>query len=450
MENIMEKKWYISNKEYVDSLNMMYDRATKIHQYSKSYYFTDHSIAHSNRIIDDLIHLFPFLFYNGKDENRLNDVEKFILFSGILLHDIGIQVVGKEKLKELIEKHELESLNDFNDISILDYVRKKHHLLSKIWILENVSDDGIELPEAYCGEKILAKYVANVVESHGKDFEKDPEYTEITAYGNECIRMGLLCTLLSLGDALDCDQRRIDYKKLLTSDISLESKLHWMKHYYVDGIILTPNLIQIFYSFPEDSDNKIKKLYEEYFVAKTKYWIEKCFTVRKDFLFPVGAICRVVDIVKFQKDKDALSDEELLTIQDYYIDELLESEHRVNYLQYAKAVIVNDDEEFLVMKEGEEVIAQHIFDKNDAQTELKKKFELKAGNRALKIEIKELGSYIDYDNALIYCYVMKYNKQMEELNLDVKWIKKEDLYIRLRNKKENMLIKLLDNFYFHA
>ena len=157
-----------------------------------------------------------------------------------------------------------------------------------------------------------------------------------------------------------------------------------------------------------------------------------------------------MDIVKFQKDKDALSDEELLTIQDYYIDELLESEHRVNYLQYAKAVIVNDDEEFLVMKEGEEVIAQHIFDKNDAQTELKKKFELKAGNRALKIEIKELGSYIDYDNALIYCYVMKYNKQMEELNLDVKWIKKEDLYIRLRNKKENMLIKLLDNFYFHA
>lgn len=223
-----------------------------------------------------------------------------------------------------------------------------------------------------------------------------------------------------------------------------------MKHYYVDGIILTPNLIQIFYSFPEDSDNKIKKLYEEYFVAKTKYWIEKCFTVRKDFLFPVGAICRVVDIVKFQKDKDALSDEELLTIQNYYIDELLESEHRVNYLQYTKAVIVNDNEEFLVMKEGEEVIAQHIFDKNDVQTELKKKFELKAGNRALEIEIIELGSYINYDNALIYCYVMKCNKQMEELNLGVKWIKKEDLYIRLRNKKENMLIKLLDNFYFHA
>lgn len=242
MENIVERKWFISKKEYIDNLNLIYDRVSSIHRYSKSYYFTDHNITHSNRIIDDLLHLFPFLFYNGKEEDMLNDVEKFILFSSILLHDIGIQLVNKEKLQNMIEKYGLSSLEDYSDKAILDYVRKNHHILSKFWIVENAYDREIKLSEAYCGERVLAKYIANVVESHGEDFEKSPEHTEITAYGNERIRMGLLCTLLSLGDALDCDQRRIDYNILLTSDISLESRLHWMKHYYVDGIILTPNL----------------------------------------------------------------------------------------------------------------------------------------------------------------------------------------------------------------
>ena len=41
--------------------------------------------------------------------------------------------------------------------------------------------------------------------------------------------------LLSLGVLIDCDQRRIDYNIVLTSDISLVLRLHWMKHYYVDG-----------------------------------------------------------------------------------------------------------------------------------------------------------------------------------------------------------------------
>ena len=72
---------------------------------------------------------------------------------------------------------------------------------------------------------------------------------------------------------------------------------------------------------------------------KTKYWIEKCFTIRKDFLFPVGAICRVVDIVHFHEDKDALEIEELRNIQNNYIDLLLESKTRVNYLQYAKGIV---------------------------------------------------------------------------------------------------------------
>lgn len=128
--------------------------------------------------------------------------------------------------------------------------------------------------------------MANVAESHGINFEERPEYTEVTAYGSERIRMGLLCTLLSLGDALDCDQRRISYDVLKVANLSIDSKLHWMKHYFVDGIVLTPNLIEIYYSFPNVDDN-LKNLYQEYFVKKTKYWIENVLPLEGNFCSPL-------------------------------------------------------------------------------------------------------------------------------------------------------------------
>lgn len=259
-----EKNWFIQNETYCDNLNVMYNNVESIHKNSKSYYFTDHSREHSDRIAENLVHLFPFLFFDGKDDIELNDTEKFILFSSILLHDIGIRLVNSDLLVYIIKKYNLEGTYDEN--SKLDFIRCNHHILSKCWIKDNVDIDNTKLPVLYSGDKILAKYIANVAESHGMDFEKFSEYTEITAYGSERIRMGLLCTLLSLGDALDCDQRRIEYDLLKISDLSIDSRLHWMKHYFVDGIILTPNLIEIYYSFPKD----LKDLYQNYFVKKNE------------------------------------------------------------------------------------------------------------------------------------------------------------------------------------
>ena len=330
----IDHSWFLTNEEYKTNLDMMYNEVSKIHRNIRPYFFTDHTITHSERIMHHLLKLFPFLFINGKDEHMLSDVEKFILFSSILLHDIGIALIDNEKLKQLSIK--FPGKLNIPDTKYIDdnFIRKNHHLISKLWILEEssnaLSDDKIELRPAYIGNKILAKYVANVCESHGIDFEKSSEYTKITAYGNEKIRMGLLCTLLSLGDALDCDQSRIDYDVLKTSDISTDSRIHWMKHYYVDGIILTPNLIEIYYSFPENNNDKLNDLYKKYFVKKTKYWIEKCFSVRKDFIFPLNAICRVVDIVEFTTDKDVLKYDELCLVKEEYIKELLEKEFQIN------------------------------------------------------------------------------------------------------------------------
>jgi hypothetical protein len=331
----IDNSWFITNEEYKANLDLMYNEVSKIHRHIRPYYFTDHTITHSERIMHHLTKLFPFIFINGDEEHILSDVEKFILFSAILLHDIGIALIDNEKIKQLSAKYP-DTLNlpiDDKDIDDI-FIRKNHHLISKLWILEESSnalgDERIELRKAYIGNKILAKYVANVCESHGIDFEKSPVHIKTTAYGYEKIRMGLLCTLLSLGDALDCDQSRIDYDVLKTSDISDDSRVHWMKHYYVDGIILTSNLIEIYYSFPDNGNDKLNNLYKDYFVQKTKYWIEKCFSIRKDFIFPLNAICRVVDIVEFTQDKDFLKPDELKLVKEEYLKELTEKEIQLN------------------------------------------------------------------------------------------------------------------------
>lgn len=397
--------------------------------------------------------MFPFLF--DDDEIALDDVEKFILFASILLHDIGIQMADSNKLRRMKEGNsESTWIGEMgeNESERLDFVRKNHHLISKIWIKNFTKDDydKLELPEAYHGERVLAKYIANVAESHGIDFEKMPEYCSVTAYGNEKIRMGVLCTLMSLGDALDCDQRRIEYSKLKTNELSLESKLHWMKHYYVDGIVLNANLIQIYYSFPVirqsqgKSKKEIERLYREYFVYKTKYWIEKCFTVRKEYLFPLKAICRVVDIVNYQEDKDPLSDEELYKVQDYYVERLLKQEKSeiVGYLKYVKGVVYNDKNEVLVNKNGS-AIFEFIWEKNKTEQQC---FEENV-NREYGVEVEDaifIISNIIENNFIERYYAFKVVDTTTLNNLS--WEKNKK---GLMNLKDEFIQKKIEGFLWN-
>lgn len=443
---VRNKKWYIHKKRYINELNMIYDNVEKIHKHIKAYYFTDHSIEHSIRIKENLVNLFPFLFLDDlKNEDALNDVEKFILFSAVLLHDIGIELVNSNKLNLIICKYKLVALE--NEKTKLDYVRKYHHKLSKYWIKENVSEECIDLPKAYIGHKNLAKYVGRVVESHGEDFEKNNEYTEVTGFENNRIRMGLLCTLLSLGDALDCDQRRITYEVLKSSDISIESKMHWMKHYYVDGIVLTPNLIQIYYSFPKYENAYMNNLYKNYFVSKTKYWIDKCFTVRSEFLFPVNAICRVVDIVQFQDDKDKLNDEEMVILEEEYIKSLCSQNTLVKYLQYINGIVVRESGEILCVDDEAviKVISDNGMEKIDILDVISQKSGMALKNRVIEYASKR---YLDDKNKSINSLQIFKCNISETLSDTCRWISISQFKIMVNDTKLYFLVNEVINKTF--
>lgn len=51
MEKNWRKDWCIKTEKYRTDLNVIYQNVEKIHKFSRAYYFTDHGINHSERII---------------------------------------------------------------------------------------------------------------------------------------------------------------------------------------------------------------------------------------------------------------------------------------------------------------------------------------------------------------------------------------------------------------
>ena len=255
-------------------------------------------------MLSNILALFPELFSADCDK-RLSPTEAFCLVASIYLHDVGMWLHNEEYLKKYCSSNKI-SVTKMKKRDI--FVRDNHHALSKFWILDSVSSHRT-LPESYKGNNMLAPYIANICESHGIDFEKYSEYTDNEPFRGDSLRMGLLCTLLSLGDALDCDIQRIDYELLKNNDVPLDSRVHWMKHYYVNSIVVEQGRVKVYYIFPE-CDANISDVYKFYFKYKTMFWIEKCKEIRGHFLTNANVSYDIDFEIRSRSYKDLLSKEE--------------------------------------------------------------------------------------------------------------------------------------------
>lgn len=299
---------------YLINLSQIYQNAKIIHSDRILFPYTKHGIDHSDRVLDNLLDLFPSLF-DSNYKNRLSKTETFCLVAAIYLHDIDIQFYKDKSLQNFCQSCENRdflhrSEIDFSMIHNKDiFVRKYHHTLSKFWVFDSISHTP-QLSTSYVGDKELAFFVANICESHGIDYELHNEYIDTEAFNGEDVRMGLLCTLLSLGDALDCDRRRIVYEKLKNQDVPLDSRIHWMKHYYVDSVSVKSGLLTLHYHFPKCNNVEHEAVYKNYFQHQTKYWIEKCKEIRGKFLLDAKISYDIDQIIRFDNYKDKLTDEE--------------------------------------------------------------------------------------------------------------------------------------------
>lgn len=204
-------------------------------------HFTDHSISHSDRIIEIIARIL-----NEEPLKKLSEEEYFTLCAAAYLHDIGMQIPLSKlltfpALDNLLSKSGLTKKDiQNNQKALANFIREWHHLFSEYMITKSVTDwDDLDLclNDLYPAQIRKIALVAKghrKVDLHGQEFSQEAGE-----------RLQLLATLLRFADAIDCDQRRVDLARLGILDLSAEEKVHWFSHYCVEKVEIMDHFLQI-------------------------------------------------------------------------------------------------------------------------------------------------------------------------------------------------------------
>lgn len=313
--------------------------------------YTDHSIEHSLRILEQLSQLVTELM---SSDEKLNKYEVFILISSIYLHDIGMQF---ERF-ELLQKYDIKIENEekLDEDLKLDFIRNHHHIISKIWIIESISGNS-DYRKVYFGDPELGELVALISESHNIDLKENMSSYNDYIYRGTRIRLNLLACLLALGDVLDADSRRIDIERLKHINIPEDSRLHWWKHYYISGLYYENGLLTIQYNFPDLSKNELD-IYYEYFSSATKYWLEYNKENFKGILSKNYIRFEFTEVIKKSLVKEKLTKEAYSFIENLVVSSKISPTEKIRQtlsreLGYKNIDVTEDKTAYVITYKGE-------------------------------------------------------------------------------------------------
>ncbi len=286
------------NEEYLDMLNVL---AGWAHKRLNSYLikdFTDHSVEHSKRVMENIDKLVAVFM---KQENeKMNEIEIYILLAACYLHDLGMHAQYVEHLPYIQNKYpklDFSKQTDWNQ-EIIDVIRKEHHILS-YHMVRDAKMIGYNNEEVKIEGLIddLREYVAVTCLGHRLDPSKDEDknmMTRLLSDGTErhgkTVRLEMISRLLRIGDALDIDSRRIDDDEMILRRIDEESKIYWYKHHYTTSVSITQRGIAVQFDLPCARQDPIKEIYEifpswtlwelkEEYRLQRKYFEEKQYNV---------------------------------------------------------------------------------------------------------------------------------------------------------------------------
>jgi hypothetical protein len=191
-------------------------------------YYTDHTVAHSERVIALLDGLTAGMITTDK---RLSSTEVFCLLAAAYLHDIGMQ---NEKFAG----------------GSLDEIRAHHNEQTAEMIYAVFEDPANAFAIPLARDPGLVEAVALVAKGHRQVDLNAAEY-EPFVHGGETVRLRLLAALLRFGDELDIDHRRVDLEQMKLLALPVESQLHWWKCHYVSGVSIADEYIRVSYRFPQ-------------------------------------------------------------------------------------------------------------------------------------------------------------------------------------------------------
>lgn len=338
----IEKK--IRKNELKNSINNIKEKSKKFHERPYLYSFTDHGISHSERMLQCVN---SFLI-GCKQTNLLNEYECYVLDAAIYLHDIGIQESKDDILAEFAKDYHLVYDESIDKPA---FVRNNHHLISSYIIQQDIKK--ITAPIAYDGNKSLGEYISLVIEAHGIDFSKMSDLYKDYIFQNEILRVKLLSILLCLADCLDCDNRRIDEDKFKYTELPEISRIHWMKHLYVEGIDFQNRIITISYKFPEL--NKIElETYKNYFCYETEYWINNIKDTYIRDLNEFDIVFNIDSNINYSKVVDKLTKTDYNYIEKSITQRIQNSDDFSKYQKISIGILVNDDKVLMVKRKKPE------------------------------------------------------------------------------------------------
>lgn len=254
MQDNQKDRWtgWIETPEYIERLEVIEKHVIGLssEQIDTSSY-TPHDASHClavEKMVKALI---------KKSKVKLSDLEKFILFSAVWTHDLGMfQRVAWEffDAKKVIESDRSTQA-----------IRDRHDEISA-WYLSSKGERILRIPNDGDGELNVA--VDNTLRNYAYTINVISKFHRIREDINDChrerflkdekIKIRLLACLLRLGDTLHVDSSRFDrrlYDVLQIGQLDRSARLHWLKSYVVSSVYLDPKTETVFINIdlPESS-----------------------------------------------------------------------------------------------------------------------------------------------------------------------------------------------------
>ncbi len=236
-DDFEKKYWNWLDGEYSQNLRQIRLAVRKLNRDCESTYpqlagYTPHGPEHMSRVENILHRLIP-----GRSIEKLKMRERFYLLASAWLHDVGM----------------LRGINGDSERDLSAYpdeaVRRNHHSRAEKFIVNHFSRLDVAPQDAHA-LGLLALY-----HRRSEPLEECPEEFPVS---NTTVRLRLLAAYLRLADSLDIDQSRSpasEYAICISYNISVNSKLHWIKSRLVSGIGIEPESqkVVVFFKHPHDS-----------------------------------------------------------------------------------------------------------------------------------------------------------------------------------------------------
>lgn len=266
---------HLKSKNYILLLQGLRKAVTPTLSNGMFPHFTDHSVEHSDRLVEIINKLIEPI----SEQKKLTDQELLILFASCYLHDIGMQYENAGSTQTIAKLDLKQKWDELTENTRREYLRKYHHEISADFVM--MISHGQSSPINHTlPPDMKPEYIAALCEAHCVSVKR-PRYQELLD-STPGIRMPLLSALLRIADILDESCRRVTIEKFKTLLLDDESQKHWWRHYYTEDISYDIRKMKITFHF--DFPKEKKKEYKSIIPYLQLPWVQSEFSNHNDVL----------------------------------------------------------------------------------------------------------------------------------------------------------------------